>query len=85
MPVTIQSLLNQYIEALTKIYGTHLKSVILYGSYARGDYTRDSDIDIMILLDLTDIEIKRFRHELSELTYDFNMDNDIDIKPIAKS
>ena len=66
MPVTIQSLLNQYIEALTKIYGTHLKSVILYGSYARGDYTRDSDIDIMILLDLTDIEIKRFRHELSE-------------------
>ena len=78
MPVTIQSLLNQYIEALTKIYGTHLKSVILYGSYARGDYTRDSDIDIMILLDLTDIEIKRFRHELSELTYDFNMDNDID-------
>ena len=46
MPVTIQSLLNQYIEALTKIYGTHLKSVILYGSYARGDYTRDSDIGI---------------------------------------
>ena len=24
----------------------HLKSVILYGSYAKGDYTQDSDIDM---------------------------------------
>lgn len=39
----------------------------------------------MILLDLTDMEIKKYRHELSGLTYDFNMDHDIDIKPIAKS
>lgn len=85
MSVTIEALLKRYIEALTQIYGTYLKSVILYGSYARGDYTRDSDIDIMILLDLTDMEIKKYRHELSGLTYDFNMDYDIDIKPIAKS
>lgn len=85
MPTTIETLLKRYIEALTQIYGTHLKSVILYGSYARGDYTKDSDIDIMILLDLTDMEIKKYRHELSGLTYDFNMDHDIDIKPIAKN
>lgn len=85
MSVTIETLLIRYIEALTLIYGTHLKSVILYGSYARGDYTKDSDIDIIILLDLTDMEIKKYRHELSGLTYNFNMDNDIDIKPVAKS
>lgn len=85
MSVTIETLLKRYIEVLTPIYGTHLKSVILYGSYARSDYTKDSDIDIMILLDLTDMEIKKYRHELSGLTYDFNMYHDIDIKPIAKS
>ena len=45
----------------------------------------DSDIDIMILLDLSDIDIKQYRHELSEETFDFNMDHDLDIKPIAKS
>ena len=28
---------------------------------------------------------KRQRHELSGETYDFNMDYDLDIKPIAKS
>ena len=31
-------LLDQYTEILRKIYGNHLKTVILYGSYARGDY-----------------------------------------------
>ena len=38
MPVAIKLLLDQYIEILQKIYGKHLKTVILYGSYARGDY-----------------------------------------------
>ena len=85
MPTSVQLLLNQYIEQLKKIYGMHLKTVILYGSYARGDYTADSDIDIMILLDLSDIDIKNYRHELSNTTYDFNIDYDLDIKPIAKS
>ena len=57
----------------------------MYGSYARGDYREDSDIDIMILLDLSDMDIKQYRHELSDETFDFNMDHDLDIKPIAKS
>ena len=57
----------------------------MYGSYARGDYRDDSDIDIMILLDLSDMDIKQYRHELSGETFDFNMDHDLDIKPIAKS
>ena len=85
MPITTRNLLEQYTEILKKIYGKHLKTVILYGYYARGDYREDSDIDIMILLDLSDMDIKQYRHELSGETFDFNMDHDLDIKPIAKS
>ena len=62
-----------------------MRQIILYGSYARGDFHPDSDIDIMILLDLSDIDIKKYRHQLSDMTFDFNMEHDIDIKPIAKS
>lgn len=81
----IRRLLDQYISEVHEIYGNHLRRVILYGSYARGDFTADSDVDIMILLNLSDMEIKNYRHQLSDMTYDFNMDNDLDIKPIAKS
>ena len=39
MPNTMMLLLQQYTEQLERIYGTHLKNVILYGSYARGDFS----------------------------------------------
>ena len=70
MPTATSNLLNQYVELLCQIYGKHLKTVILYGSYARGDYRDDSDIDIMVLLDLEEMDIKKYRHELSGATYD---------------
>ena len=63
MPNSIENLLNGYIVELQNIYGRHLQSVILYGSYARGDFTKDSDVDIMILLNLTEEEIKEYRHQ----------------------
>ena len=85
MESTINSILEKYTKELINIYGEHLKIVILYGSYARGDNTIDSDIDIMILLDISDLEIKEYRKELSYMTYDYYMDYDIDIKPIAKN
>lgn len=73
------------MEQLRGIYGERLKSVILYGSYARGDFKPDSDIDIMILVDLADTEIEKYGKQLSWATYDFNEAHDTDIKPIAKS
>lgn len=85
MPKAMYNLIRQYIEEIKKIYGSHVRQIILYGSYARGDFRPDSDIDIMILVDMSDIELKSYDEKLSYMTYDFNLDHDIDIKPIAKS
>jgi len=85
MQKAMQNLIEQYVEAIKKIYGSHVRQIILYGSYARGDFRADSDIDIMILLDMSDLELKAYGNQLSYMTYDFNMDYDLDIKPIAKS
>ena len=85
MPKIMQNLIEQYVEAVKKIYGSHVRQIILYGSYARGDYREDSDVDIMILVDMSDLELKVYGQQLSYMTYDFNLDNNLDIKPIAKS
>ncbi len=41
MPMSIQTLLADYLAEVQKIYGLRLKGVILYGSYARGDFTQE--------------------------------------------
>ncbi|MBR5636491.1 MAG: nucleotidyltransferase domain-containing protein [Pseudobutyrivibrio sp.] len=79
------SLLNDYIENVKNIYGSHIKKIILFGSYARGDFDSNSDIDIMILLDISDLEAKGYQRALFDTTYDFNMDNDVDINPMTHS
>ena len=85
MPDMIHNIVYQFAKQLREIYGDELKKVVVYGSYARGDFRSDLDVDIMILLDLSDLELKAYRQQLSYMTYDFNMDHDLDIKPIAKS
>ena len=84
MSYSMKELLDKYIAEIKKIYGTHLQEVILYGSYARGDFKEDSDIDIMILVDLSEEEIQKSRDRVSDFTYDFNMDYDLLIMPVVK-
>ena len=85
MPQDIQPLLSKYLKAVSGIYGVHLKRVILYGSYARGDYTEESDIDIMILVDLKESEIDWYSDSLSELGFEYNVEHDIWMMPIVKN
>lgn len=85
MPQTISTLLTQYLSEIKKIYGTHLKYVILYGSYARGDYTPDSDVDIMLLVDLPQEETEVYSDALSELGYEYNVNHNIWMMPVVKN
>ena len=85
MSQVLNEILKKYVEDVHKIYGEKLRTIILYGSYARGDFRPDSDIDIMILVDLSDDEIRRKGHMLSDLTFDYNFDHDLEIMPIVKN
>ena len=58
MPKTLERLLQEYRTKLQDVSEEHIKKVILYGSYARGDFKTDSDIDIMILVDLDEKKFK---------------------------
>ena len=47
----LKIVLQEVENASKQLYGDKLNKIILYGSYARGDNTEESDIDIMIILD----------------------------------
>ena len=64
MPQAMQNLMDQYIAEVRNIYGLCLQKIILFGSYARGDYHAESDVDLMILLDISDLELKACSQKL---------------------
>lgn len=51
LPKKVQKILKEIREELQRIYFHRLKEMILFGSYARGDYAEGSDIDIALLLE----------------------------------
>ncbi|SES89102.1 nucleotidyltransferase domain-containing protein [Anaerobranca gottschalkii] len=66
----IDLLLMDLEKRLKNIYGEKLKKILLYGSYARGDNDEESDLDIMLLLDMDEEEIKRKQGRLLDVVVD---------------
>ncbi|HJB90485.1 MAG TPA: nucleotidyltransferase domain-containing protein [Candidatus Eisenbergiella merdigallinarum] len=64
----LKSILQEMSELLHQVYGNRLKAVILYGSVARGTQEKDSDVDIMVLVDATDTELKKYDERLSDVS-----------------
>ncbi|HFQ93494.1 MAG TPA: nucleotidyltransferase domain-containing protein [Anaerolineae bacterium] len=48
--MSVQQAIRQFKQAVKEIYGSRLKQVVLYGSWARGDASKESDIDLMVVL-----------------------------------
>lgn len=85
MPQIVQDLIKQYVIAIRNLYGKHVKQIILYGSYARGDFHKDSDVDVMVLVDLPDTQIESYSDALSELGFEYNIKHDMWFLPVVKN
>lgn len=46
----IRELLKEFRREIEKLYANKLKGIVLFGSWARGDATENSDIDLLIIL-----------------------------------
>lgn len=68
--LVLNELLHELENELKNIFGEKLKKIIMYGSYARGRNDEGSDLDIMVLVDMDEGEIKRKRDKVLDLTVD---------------
>lgn len=74
MPNELKSLLEKLKSGLKQIYGEQFKGAYLFGSYARGDYDLDSDIDILIVLsdfEKNGAELRRTSELIGNLSLDY--------------
>jgi len=75
------NILNRLLVKITdhskELFGDKLKNVILYGSYARGDFDEESDIDVMVLVDLSPEELANYRWDMSCFGSDLDLKYDV--------
>ncbi len=81
----IDTIINKFVTEVSNLIGNRLKKVILYGSYARGDYNVNSDLDIMILTDFTEEELVEYRMKIRDIACDIELENDIVISPVVRN
>lgn len=68
-PADGREVARQAAARIAAAYGTRLRRVILFGSFARGDANTDSDVDLLVVLDrVDDYEVELDR--LSDLTFE---------------
>jgi predicted nucleotidyltransferase len=56
---TEEKAVREFSAALRSAYGETIKQILLFGSKARGDFHKESDIDIFILVDKADSALRR--------------------------
>ena len=85
LPINIQNSINKFVEESKKILGDRIKKIILYGSYARGDYNNSSDIDILVLTDYKQTQFYAALKKLSSMTYDIELDYNVILVPLINN
>ena len=73
MPENVSSILYRFSQEMKRMLGESLRRIIVYGSYARGDYRENSDVDIMILVKMSDEKIRAVKNNIYDLAFDVEM------------
>ena len=77
--------LNAFVSECAAEFTSALSEIILFGSYARGDFSDESDIDVLIILDTSYAEIGNFRKRVCRIASDLDLRFNVLISPVVKS
>jgi predicted nucleotidyltransferase len=80
----LNQITNEVSQGVQSILGDKLRKIILYGSYARGDYNSESDVDIMVLADIVDDEMSAFQKALNKISSNVSLEYDITVSILLR-
>ena len=76
-------ILQEVYEGCRAIFG-NIKEAYLYGSYARGDYHEESDVDVHLTVEQPQSVISRHRPDIANLSSDLSLEHDITVSISVK-
>jgi addiction module RelB/DinJ family antitoxin len=77
--IIIDAVTNELTSAAHSIFNEKLVETILYGSYARGDFDEESDIDIALIVNIEREDISAYHDQVASIASDLSLKYD---KPI---
>lgn len=74
---TLNKILDLTKVKMQEIFKENLISVILFGSYARGENKSESDLDIMVLIDMDKLELLQYKKIVSKFANTLDLEYDV--------
>ena len=78
-------LIKKLYDRILPLFPNEKMDVILFGSYARGDYEEGSDIDVMFLVNTSRNEIAQKNWQIGNIAGDLLIEYGILISPIVEN
>ena len=87
IPKNVEKIIEEFVNKVNKKLGNRVKKNYTLWFICKGDFNKSSDIDIMILTNLSDDEICEYRSIISDIAYDIEYENDFNItlSPLLKN
>ena len=81
---TVICILEEAYSACASIFKEYIKEAYLYGSYARGDYSKESDVDILVTVALDRTELSKYRNALASVSSDLSLKHNVTVSLTVK-
>ena len=78
----LNTVLSDFVAECRNAFNDKLSEVRLFGSYARGDNYEESDIDIMVILNMSDTEVRKGRHDVCRIAAMLELKYCVTISPV---
>ncbi len=79
----MEEICRRVVAAYRKAYGDDIEAIYLYGSYARGDYDEDSDIDFAAIVKGKRLDVQKKRWQLWSDANKIDLEFDVLTSPTA--
>lgn len=79
----MEEICRRVVAAYRRAYGDDIEAIYLYGSYARGDYDEDSDIDFAAIVKGERLDVQDKRWLVRSDTNNMDLELDIITSPTA--
>lgn len=77
----LEAIEEEMVNYYRSVYGDSIDTIILYGSYARGDYSDDSDIDITAIVRGNRVELHKKLKKMWDFSTEVGLAYDVIVSP----